>query len=83
MSREPRLEPIRVRLGLRKACPGSSGRPAKSSAITDYRANDKHDPEYYARHTVQKALAGLQQRFAGENGANERPTREIDRGDLP
>jgi RepB DNA-primase from phage plasmid len=51
--------------------------------ITDYRADDKHDPEYYARHTVQKALAGLQQRFAEENGANERPTREIDRGDSP
>ena len=51
--------------------------------IADYRADDKHDPEYYARHTVQKALAGLQQRFAEENGANERPTREIDRGDSP
>jgi hypothetical protein len=51
--------------------------------ITDYRADDKHDPEYYARHTVQKALAGLQQRFAEENGADERPTREIDRGDSP
>jgi hypothetical protein len=51
--------------------------------ITDYRVDDKHDPEYYARHTVQKALAGLQQRFAEENGANERPTREIDRGDSP
>jgi hypothetical protein len=51
--------------------------------ITDYRADDKHDPEYYARHTVQKALAGLQPRFAEENGANERPTREIDRGDSP
>ena len=29
--------------------------------ITDYRANDKHDPEYYARHTVTKAQAELQQ----------------------
>jgi hypothetical protein len=51
--------------------------------IADYRADDKHDPEYYARHTVQKALAALQQRFTEENGANERATREIDRGDSP
>jgi len=51
--------------------------------IADYRADDKHDPEYYARHTVQKALAGLQQRFTEENGDNERATREIDRGDSP
>ena len=27
--------------------------------IADYRANDKHDPEYYARHTVTKALNDL------------------------
>jgi RepB DNA-primase N-terminal domain len=29
--------------------------------IVDYRAHDKHDPEYYARHTVTKAQAELQQ----------------------
>jgi hypothetical protein len=27
--------------------------------IADYRANDKHDPQYYARHTVTKALNDL------------------------
>jgi hypothetical protein len=27
--------------------------------IADYRADDKHDPEYYARHTVAKAQAAL------------------------
>jgi hypothetical protein len=27
--------------------------------IADYRANDKHDPQYYARHTVTKALNNL------------------------
>ena len=32
--------------------------------IADYRANDKHDPVYYARHTVEKALKELQGRPA-------------------
>lgn len=27
--------------------------------IVDYRADEKHDPEYYARHTVEKAQAAL------------------------
>jgi len=27
--------------------------------IADFRAGEKHDPEYYARHTVMKALAQL------------------------
>jgi RepB DNA-primase from phage plasmid len=30
--------------------------------IADYRADDKHDPKYYARHTVEKAQAELQNR---------------------
>lgn len=30
--------------------------------IADYRADEKHDPEYYARHTVAKAQAELQGR---------------------
>ena len=30
--------------------------------ITDYRATDKHDPAYYARHTVMKAQTQLEQR---------------------
>ena len=28
--------------------------------IADYRANEKHDPQYYARHTVTKAQAEMQ-----------------------
>ena len=30
--------------------------------IADYRAGDKHDPEYYARHTVEKASQSLIER---------------------
>ncbi len=30
--------------------------------IADYRAEEKHDPEYYARHTIAKAQAQLQSR---------------------
>ena len=30
--------------------------------IADYRADEKHDPEYYARHTVEKAQAAARQR---------------------
>jgi RepB DNA-primase from phage plasmid len=30
--------------------------------IADYRADDKHDPEYYARHTVKKAQAEIGRR---------------------
>jgi hypothetical protein len=36
--------------------------------ITDYRGTDKHDPAYYARHTVMKAQAELLRQ-----NANERP----------
>lgn len=35
--------------------------------IADYRADDKHDPEYYARHTVAKAQADLQSRAAEQS----------------
>ncbi|MGH9681996.1 MAG: DNA-primase RepB domain-containing protein [Candidatus Acidiferrales bacterium] len=31
--------------------------------IADYRADEKHDPEYYARHTIAKAQADLQGRI--------------------
>jgi hypothetical protein len=34
--------------------------------IADYRADEKHDPEYYARHTVEKAQAALQGRAASQ-----------------
>lgn len=35
--------------------------------IADYRADDKHDPEYYARHTVEKAQAHLQNRATAQS----------------
>jgi hypothetical protein len=35
--------------------------------IADYRADEKHDPEYYARHTVAKAQADLQSRAATQS----------------
>jgi hypothetical protein len=39
--------------------------------IADYRARDKHDPEYYARHTVEKAKAAL---HAGIVNGNQPPS---------
>jgi RepB DNA-primase N-terminal domain len=35
--------------------------------IADYRADEKHDPEYYARHTVEKAQAALQGRAGSQS----------------
>jgi RepB DNA-primase N-terminal domain len=35
--------------------------------IADYRADEKHDPEYYARHTVEKAQAVLQNRATAQS----------------
>jgi len=35
--------------------------------IADYRADEKHDPEYYARHTVAKAQAELQNRATAQS----------------
>ena len=46
--------------------------------IADYRAADKHDPEYYARFTVQKTQAEIQSRSAGANDAGGQPTQEIE-----
>jgi len=40
--------------------------------IADYRADEKHDPEYYARHTVAKAQAELQEQSL-ERPAPEHP----------
>jgi hypothetical protein len=47
--------------------------------IADYRAADKHDPHYYARHTVTKALNDLpgtrpaaEQSKAQQDSINER-----------
>jgi hypothetical protein len=35
--------------------------------IADYRANDKHDPQYYARHTVRNAQSDLQKNNRAAN----------------
>lgn len=35
--------------------------------IADYRADEKHDPEYYARHTVEKAQADLPNRATAQS----------------
>ncbi len=42
--------------------------------IADYRANDKHDPAYYARHTVEKAREELHRRAAGVQPTEKSPT---------
>jgi hypothetical protein len=39
--------------------------------IADYRADDKHDPEYYARHTVVKAQTQLRNTSAGSATSQE------------
>lgn len=50
--------------------------------IADYRAANKHDPEYYARHTVTKAQAQLtsERQNADTSGVDKSPTadREAD-----
>jgi hypothetical protein len=47
--------------------------------IADYRADDKHDPEYYARHTVVKAHADLERKSSGTNSeGSSSATRGID-----
>jgi len=37
--------------------------------IADYRAEDKHEPAYYARHTVEKAQTEMESRLGTRNGA--------------
>jgi hypothetical protein len=39
--------------------------------IADYRASDKHDPEYYARHTVSKAQGEIQSRSTAADGLGQ------------
>jgi hypothetical protein len=41
--------------------------------IVDYRAHDKHDPEYYARHTVTKAQAEMQRINSTHEEGNRLP----------
>src|SRR6202163_3069135 len=43
--------------------------------IADYRANDKSDPVYYARHTVSKAQEDLQRRKVGAETRSEESDR--------
>ena len=43
--------------------------------IADYRANDKSDPVYYARHTVSKAQEDLQRRTIGAETRSEESDR--------
>ena len=46
--------------------------------IADYRSQDKADPIYYARHTVEKAQTELQRRVTGTIGACGQATPEIE-----
>jgi len=46
--------------------------------ITDYRATDKHDPAYYARHTVEKAQAEIGRRSASTGDIASKLTQEIE-----
>ena len=47
--------------------------------IADYRANDKSDPVYYARHTVSKAQEDLQRRTVGAETRSEESDRTDER----
>jgi hypothetical protein len=45
--------------------------------IADYRANDKHDPDYYARLTVQKARIELDQQHTLSQTADSAPSNSL------
>ena len=47
--------------------------------IADYRANDKSDPVYYARHTVSKAQEDLQRKTVGAETRSEESDRTDER----
>ena len=54
--------------------------------IADYRGPDKHDPEYYARHTVTKALADLRSKAVPDGIPGNLPNaneQEVDRSTIP
>ena len=55
--------------------------------ITDYRATDKHDPAYYARHTVTKAQADLLRIATPDEGVRMRRAetdgQEQERSNIP
>ena len=46
--------------------------------IADYRADEKHDPEYYARHTVAKAQAEIRLRSQGGTTVGEPETQGLE-----
>jgi len=46
--------------------------------IADYRATDKHNPAYYARHTVEKAQAEIEPRSASTSDTRSKLTQEIE-----
>jgi hypothetical protein len=45
--------------------------------IADYRAGDKHDPEYYARYTVEKAKAAFHRGIVNGNPPPSQPELEF------
>ena len=45
--------------------------------IADYRATDKHDPIYYARHTVAKAQGEIERETMGANHTRHQITQEL------
>jgi hypothetical protein len=45
--------------------------------ITDYRTADKHDPAYYARHTVERAQAEIDRMSKEINGGRHQITQEM------
>jgi hypothetical protein len=44
--------------------------------IADFRASEKDDPQYYARHTVEKAAADLQRKSETSNISIDEPSQE-------
>jgi hypothetical protein len=48
--------------------------------IADYRAHDKHDPEYHARGTVLKAQAEIQMTGTGPDEMRAEPARVHGKG---
>src|SRR6266704_874830 len=64
-----------------KRCLARGGDPAEiMRRIADYRAEDKHEPAYYARHTVEKAQTEMESRLGTRNGAGAQKVKEIDSG---
>jgi hypothetical protein len=45
--------------------------------IADFRAGEKHDPEYYARHTVEKAKAAVDRTEVGLTETHQQTTKDM------